>query len=253
LQLICRYGQEYPAIIGHVDDGVAIDMNDPANRECVVVPFAGATIDDAVKLWGRAGPDPELLGAPPTDCHPGHDKLDEAGVPDHVVNDNGKPLVDERGVPVPHPLRALAGKPYADRRRRAEDVRLPAAPPQSDPGVQRAYLAQQRWAREVAGLTVDVPGEAGAEPQRIPVATDRESQLLLETNAARAARRPGARVEFKGTDGVVRQLGSAALVALADAVDDHVQRLRAAEATVRSRVDSGEVRTFAELDAALGV
>ena len=250
MQLICRYeGVDYPAVVGHVEDAVLVNLNHPSLKGCVVVPFAGETIEDAVKTYGKAGPEPTLMGEPPTERHPDHAELDAHDVPDHVVGNDGKPKLDNAGVPVPHPLRAVAGKPYPDHRRVAEDLRQPAAPPQSDAGVLRSYLAQERWRREVAGIRVMLTlGEGkAARDVSVQVATDRESQQLLEVQAARAARRPDVAVRFKDASDVVHYLDVDAFVRIADAVADHVAHLRNAEERVRGLIGNGDVASLADI------
>ncbi len=215
MQLLCRYDVTDPRVHAIYADGAVVDWTDPSHAPCVLVPFAGSLPD-----LGRVGPPPSLMGDPPTECYPDHAEL------------------DKHGVPVDHDLRALAGQPYRDNRRIAEDLRPYAAPPESDPVTLVAYLGHVRWAKETGGITVD----------KVPVATDRTSQGAVEKLASRAARVATFAPQFKGSDGAFYDVGNKGLVAIGDAVSDHIQACFDAEASLLADIKSGKVTAFKGID-----
>lgn len=234
-QLACQYGIDK----NDADLGVVVEIY-PADRDlsviqaghpdCIVLPFDGET-DDLERL-GRFGPEPELLGDPPTALAPDHDELDAAGVPHTVVGDDGKQVT--------HPLRAMAGKVYPDNRQRDIDTRPYLAPRDWTADMLLAYAAQQRWSKEVGGVEV---GKAR-------YATDREAQSAIEKLGSRAARDAKFAPALKAADGSFQDVGNKGVIAVADAVSDHVAACFKAEAALQAAITAGKVKHRSDIDKA---
>lgn len=105
-----------------------------------------------------------------------------------------------------------------------------------------AYAASVRFARETGGITV-----AGAR-----IRTDRESQGLIAGAVLRAMRSPEAEIRFKADDGFVT-LNAEAVMAVGDAVAEHVQACFRIESEVVAAIEAGEIAARAEVDAAFAI
>lgn len=103
----------------------------------------------------------------------------------------------------------------------------------------KAYAAQKRFEVETGGITI-----AG-----VAVATDRESQSLINGAYSAVQRDPQRVIDWKGANGFVL-LDAAAVTSLADAVAAHVQAAFATEATVSAMIDAGLTVDRAGVDAA---
>ncbi len=90
-----------------------------------------------------------------------------------------------------------------------------------------AALASKRWQVETGGIVV-----GGAT-----IATDRESQSLIDGAYAGALRHPGTVIKFKGVDGWVT-LDAATMIAIGDAVFFHVQACFAREEELAAAIDA---------------
>lgn len=101
------------------------------------------------------------------------------------------------------------------------------------------YAAQKRFEVETGGVTV------GA----IRVATDRESQALINGAYSAVQRDPQRIIDWKGINAFV-SLDASAVATLADAVATHVQAAFAMEATVSAAIDAGIITDRAAVDAA---
>ena len=103
----------------------------------------------------------------------------------------------------------------------------------------RTQAAARRWAVETGGITVN-----GAA-----VYTDRDTQAKLTAAFTRANANPAFTLNWKTAGGFVT-LTAAQVIALANAVFDHVQAAFDAEAAVLADIESGTITTTAEIDAA---
>lgn len=100
----------------------------------------------------------------------------------------------------------------------------------------RAEIARKRWEEETGGITLN-----GTE-----IATDRESQGLLTGAVLKAKDDPAYSVRWKARNGWF-SLDAATIIAIADAVRDHVQACFDKEEVLQNQVDAAT--TEAELEA----
>lgn len=119
-------------------------------------------------------------------------------------------------------------------------------PPQPpiDPAEQKAmliaYAADARWRKEVGGIIVG----------GVPVATDdRSKQMILGARLAAEAD-SGFTTPWVGSDGSINTLNAAQVVAISNAVLAHVAGCFATFATVKADIDTGDITTREEIDAA---
>lgn len=116
------------------------------------------------------------------------------------------------------------------------------APPPTVPTQDQllTHAADQRWRREVGGITV-----AG-----VPVATDDRSKLMIAGARLAAMADPQWTTPWHGSDGGIYPLDAAAIVVISDAVSGHVQESFAIFAGVKTDIEAGTIASFAEIDAA---
>jgi hypothetical protein len=108
-----------------------------------------------------------------------------------------------------------------------------AAAPEPDPLPEPDWLsliAARRYQAEIGGIEL-----AG-----LPIATDDRSKLLINGAALRASREPGYTLRWKTGDGFI-DLSGAQVLAMADAVADHVQRCFDREAELLTAVADGSI------------
>lgn len=102
------------------------------------------------------------------------------------------------------------------------------------------YAAEARWRKEVGGVTI-----AGA-----PVATDdRSKQMIIGARIAVDAD-PNWSTQWVGADGAIYPVDAAAIIAISNAVQAHVNACFATYASVKAAIDAGTITTTAEIDAA---
>ena len=141
--------------------------------------------------------------------------------PNKLVNGEAVPLTDDE---------------YADWLDRA----TPKAPTQAE---LRAYAAFVRYAKETGGITIQgIP---------IPIATDRDSQAMINGAFNLVSAEPSTVIKFKTPGGFV-ELDAAAMTAIAVAVGQHVQAVFATEAQVNADIESRKIRATSSIDAAFG-
>jgi len=97
-------------------------------------------------------------------------------------------------------------------------------------------LSAKRYAIETGGITIN----------GVTVATDRESQGLIDGAARLAAREPDETIKFKAVTGWVT-LDAATMDAIAVAIGRHVRKCFAREAELSALIDAAE--TIEELEA----
>lgn len=105
-----------------------------------------------------------------------------------------------------------------------------------------AYAADARWRKEGGGIVV-----AG-----IPVATDDRAKLMITGARVAAMADPAWTTTWHGTDGNSYPVDAAAMVAISDAVQAHVNATFATFAAVKAAIDAGEITTADQVDAAFG-
>lgn len=93
-----------------------------------------------------------------------------------------------------------------------------------------ALIAARRYEAEVSGITLG----------GIPVATDDRSKLLINGAALRATRETGYTLRWKTYEGFI-DLSAEQVLAMADAVADHVQACFDREAELQSAVADGSI------------
>ncbi|QIG20497.1 DUF4376 domain-containing protein [Pseudomonas monteilii] len=93
-----------------------------------------------------------------------------------------------------------------------------------------SLIAARRYQTETAGI----------ELQGMQVATDDRSKLLINGAALRASREPGYTLRWKTGDGFI-DLSGVQVLAMADAVADHVQRCFDREAELLTAVADGSI------------
>lgn len=104
-----------------------------------------------------------------------------------------------------------------------------------------AYAADVRWQKEVGGTLWN----------GWPVHTDRESQgkIIAERLAIEAGERDDPD-GWKFADGQFRMVSNADFIDLSNAVRDHVRQCYAIEALVLTKIETGDITSEAEIDAA---
>lgn len=102
------------------------------------------------------------------------------------------------------------------------------------------YAADLRWQREVGGVVVG----------GVPVATDDRSKVMITGARVAAGADPDWSTVWHGADGQTYPVDAAAMVAISDAVQAHVNSSFATFASVKAAIDAGEITTTDEIDAA---
>lgn len=123
-----------------------------------------------------------------------------------------------------------------------EDVPAPEPVPEPPPPDLVAHAADRRWQKEVGGIIV-----AG-----IPVATDDRSKLMITGARLAAMADPAWTTVWHGSDGGTYPLNVAAMVAISDAVQAHVNGTFETFASVKAAIEAGTVTDKAGVDAAFG-
>lgn len=103
-----------------------------------------------------------------------------------------------------------------------------------------ALAADRRWQKEVGGLVVG----------GVPVATDDRSKLMITGARVAAAADPTWATVWHGADGNAYPLDAAAMIAVSDEVQAHVNKSFATFAAVKADIEAGDITTKAEIDAA---
>lgn len=105
----------------------------------------------------------------------------------------------------------------------------------------RRYAAAARYAKEIGGIVIS----------GMPIATDRESQSLVNGAYSMAALNPEFTTQWKAVDGTFVPLDAALITAVAQAVAQHVANCFAKEAEINAGITAGTVTTKSQVDAAL--
>lgn len=104
-----------------------------------------------------------------------------------------------------------------------------------------AYAADARWRRETGGIVV-----AG-----IAVATDDRSKMMIIGARLAAMADDHWSTIWRGVDGAAHPVDAAAMIAISDAVQAHVNQCFAAYAQIAQRIASGQITSTAAIDAAI--
>lgn len=103
-----------------------------------------------------------------------------------------------------------------------------------------SYAAARRWQAETGGTVVG----------GVPIATDDRSKTMVLGARVAAAADPGWETVWHGADGQTYPLDAAAMIAISNAVEAHVNATFATFAAVKADIEAGEITTVAEIDAA---
>ncbi|TCR69681.1 DUF4376 domain-containing protein [Bosea sp. BK604] len=121
-----------------------------------------------------------------------------------------------------------------------DDVGTFHPPPAPLPVDLLAYAADKRWRIEVGGITVS----------GVPVETDDRSKIMIMGARVAAEADPEWSTIWHGADGGTYPIDAAAMIGISDAVESHVNRGFGTFAKVKTQIESGEIKTAAEVDAA---
>lgn len=103
-----------------------------------------------------------------------------------------------------------------------------------------SYARDRRWQVEIAGITVG----------GVAIATDDRSKTMILGARLAAQSDPSWSTIWRGADGNAYPVNAAAIVAISDAVQAHVNATFVALADVLAAIAAGTTATFAEVDAA---
>lgn len=122
-------------------------------------------------------------------------------------------------------------------------------PPQPgpEPGLSQAelvaYAADLRWRLEVGGIVVG----------GVPVATDDRAKMMIVGARVAAMADPQWSTVWHGADGNTYPVDAAAMIAISDEVQAHVNTGFATFAAVKADIEAGTITTTAEINAAFAV
>lgn len=116
-------------------------------------------------------------------------------------------------------------------------------PPPGPPPIDlSAYAAHARWSKEVGGITIS----------GIPIATDDRSKIMIMGARVAAAAKPDWETVWHGADGGSYPLNAAAMIAISDAVEAHVNGTFATFAIVKADIEAGQITSVEQIDTAFG-
>ena len=100
------------------------------------------------------------------------------------------------------------------------------------------YVAAKRWEKEVGGIEVD----------GLFIATDDRSKMMISGARVAAQGNPEFSTQWKTATGDFLMVDAATIIAVSDAVLDHVAQCFAVEASITADLQSGADFTFADID-----
>lgn len=104
----------------------------------------------------------------------------------------------------------------------------------------KAYAAAMRWAKETGGVVFG----------GVPIPTDERTQMVLSGAYARAKGDPSYSIpNWKLESGAYTSLSNAQIIAIAEAVADHIQACFDLNAQADDGIEAGTITTEAEIDA----
>lgn len=113
-------------------------------------------------------------------------------------------------------------------------------PPSAPPVDLVAYAVDLRWRKEVGGIVIG----------GVPVATDDRAKIMVLGARAAADSDPGWSTIWRGTDGNGYPINAGQMVAISDAVQEHVNGTFATLNAVLGGIESGTITDKAAVDAA---
>lgn len=116
----------------------------------------------------------------------------------------------------------------------------PPPPPAPSVADLLAYAADHRWRVETAGL--DVGG--------VQVYTDDRSKMMIMGARIKAGADPDFTTDWKTAAGEFVTIDAATVIAISDAILDHVAACFAAEAGVIADIEAGDITTIKQIDQA---
>lgn len=121
-----------------------------------------------------------------------------------------------------------------------DGVYTPPPRPEPPPLDLLAYAAQRRWQKEVGGIVVN----------GVPIATDDRSKTMIIGSRLAADADPNWSAQWVANDGHVYPINAAAIIAISDAVQAHVNACFTTFVAVKADIDSGVITTTEQIDAA---
>lgn len=103
-----------------------------------------------------------------------------------------------------------------------------------------AYAANRRWRTEVGGVRI-----AG-----VPIATDDRSKIMIMGARIAAAANAAWSTIWHGADGGTYPIDAATMIAISDAVEEHVNATFAIFATVKAAIEAATITSREQIDAA---
>jgi hypothetical protein len=100
------------------------------------------------------------------------------------------------------------------------------------------YVAAKRWEAEVGGIEVD----------GLLIATDDRSKMMISGARVAAQGNPEFSTQWKTATGEFLMVDAATIIAVSDAVLDHVAQCFAVEAAITADIKTGVDFTFADID-----
>lgn len=104
----------------------------------------------------------------------------------------------------------------------------------------KAHAAAARYAKEVEGIVVG----------GVAIATDDRSKQMILGLRVKANADPNFTTQFKGVNGVWVDVNAATIITLSDAVFAHIDHVFGVEQLLEEQIDSGDVNSTAQIDAA---
>jgi hypothetical protein len=103
-----------------------------------------------------------------------------------------------------------------------------------------SYAKDARWRKEIGGINIG----------GVPIATDDRSKLMITGARIKADSDTQWSTEWAGADGATYTVTAPMMIAISNAVSDHVDHCFAVYATVKTAIDAGTITTNDQIDAA---
>jgi hypothetical protein len=121
-----------------------------------------------------------------------------------------------------------------------DDGAVPAEPPPDEPPFEPlTYAATKRLAKETAGITVS----------GVPIATDDRAKIMIIGARVAAAADPDWSTPWAAADGKTYPINAPTMIAIADAVQAHVNACFTTYANVVAAIAAGTITTKEQIDA----
>lgn len=106
-----------------------------------------------------------------------------------------------------------------------------------------AFAANLRWRKEIGGILVE----------GVPVATDDRSKVMIVGARVAAAVDPQWTTIWHGSNGSVYPIDAAAMIAISDAVQSHVNAGFTTFASAKAAIEAGTITTFEQVEDAFAL